>query len=285
MSNLLVHLHLFYTNQADYFIEKLSHVNSCRWDLIITLSKNDPETEAKISMAYPNAIFMITENRGYDIWPFLHVINTINIRNYDFVLKLHSKNSNPKSDGINGISYKNYELRDALVDSYLKDDKQFLHVLRYMEEHPQTGMYCNQAFYKQVSEGLPEDLDLLKNEMVALGLSVNDWHFCAGSMFFARTGPYEFLKKKNIGPNKFPDGGKSHTIGTMAHVYERIISFVVTALGLSIDRFSTSFLQKLYLDIVIGFIQPIAERIFAIKRIGNNRVKTLVLFGIKIPLE
>lgn len=286
MSRILVHLHLYYLDQCDYFIYKLRCINSCEWDLFVTFNTHDNITENKILKNYPFAKLILVENRGYDIWPFLQVIQTVNIEDYDFVLKLHTKNSNPKGDKINGISYKNYELRNALVDSYLKDKQHFANLLKKMESSSKIGLICNKAFYKNISDGLPEDLSMLRTELERIGIYTENLHFCAGSMLFARMNPYEIFRKTELfNHSTFEETGKSHSIGTMAHVYERIISIVVSANGLKIDTFYDNLFQKFYLDIVVGILQPIFENIFALKRIGEKRIKTLILFGISIPLE
>lgn len=285
MRKLLVHLHLYYTDQCDYFVEKLRNIAGCEWDLHVTMVKHEPATEKKITSEFPSATIYIVENRGYDIRPFIQTIKAVDLDKYDFILKLHSKNYNTSKDKINGISYKGYALRDALVDSYLKSPSHFAKLLDYMESHTKAGMMCNNAFYKNVSDGLPEDMGLLKKELARIGIDCNDLHFCAGSMFLARACPYKILQGASIGDELFGIDAKSHSIGSMAHVYERILSIIVSAESYKIKVFDTSIAKKLYLDIVVRTLQPIFENIFSIRRIGEQRVKYLVLLGIRIPLE
>ena len=196
MRKLLVHLHLYYTDQCDYFVEKLRNIAGCEWDLHVTMVKHEPATEKKITSEFPSATIYIVENRGYDIRPFIQTIKAVDLDKYDFILKLHSKNYNTSKDKINGISYKGYALRDALVDSYLKSPSHFAKLLAYMESHTKAGMMCNNAFYKNVSDGLPEDMGLLKKELARIGIDCNDLHFCAGSMFLARACPSSYTLSK-----------------------------------------------------------------------------------------
>ena len=41
MSRLLVHLHVYYPEQLPWFVEKLSHINGCEWDLYVTCSREE----------------------------------------------------------------------------------------------------------------------------------------------------------------------------------------------------------------------------------------------------
>ena len=68
---LLVHFHVYYHDQVDYFIEKMSNINGCDWDLYVTMSEMNPETVGKLRQFKPSAVFIKIENLGYDVWPFI----------------------------------------------------------------------------------------------------------------------------------------------------------------------------------------------------------------------
>ena len=46
--HVLVHLHLFYYEQTDYFIKKLANINNCNWDLFVTYVEEDKKSIDKI---------------------------------------------------------------------------------------------------------------------------------------------------------------------------------------------------------------------------------------------
>lgn len=48
MNRLFVHFHVYYHEQIDYFINKLSNINLCRWDLYVTVCEDNKETNNKI---------------------------------------------------------------------------------------------------------------------------------------------------------------------------------------------------------------------------------------------
>ena len=89
---LLVHLHLFYKEQLDFMINKLKNISNCKWDLYVTMPVENNEIEEKLKKFKPNTKIIIVDNIGYDIWPFIQVVQSINLDNYDYILKIHTKN-------------------------------------------------------------------------------------------------------------------------------------------------------------------------------------------------
>ena len=92
MSRLIVHFHIYYHDQVDYFINKMKNINGCDWDLLVTYSTASSKTEAMIKEFKPDAQFLKVENAGYDVWPFIKVLKVLDFTKYDYILKLHTKN-------------------------------------------------------------------------------------------------------------------------------------------------------------------------------------------------
>ena len=61
---LLVHLHLYYHEQWGYFAKKLKYLNLCKWDLVVTLTRQDPALCAAIRAFKPGAKIIPVSNRG-----------------------------------------------------------------------------------------------------------------------------------------------------------------------------------------------------------------------------
>lgn len=285
MKRLLVHLHLYYAAQCDYFVEKLQNISGCEWKLFVTMPVYYKKEAEILKNAHEQTEIIITENYGADIWPFIKLIHKTDLNEYDYILKLHTKSYNPNGSRVNGIWYKGYEWRNAMVESYLKDDSTFLHAIRMLEESPKNGMVCNPLFYKVISEGTPEDTILLQKELKRLNLHVSNRHYCIGSIFLARSNAYKLLQTPLINVNLFKDKFISHKHGSKAHVYERIISLVIYASGMKIVCLKGHPLKTLYIKLIIEKIQPFMEKIFSIKRYGAECRKIMTIFGIKIPLE
>jgi len=275
---LLVHLHIYYNDQVDYFVDRLRHITDCEWDLVVTQHSKNEETEAKLKALKTNTTFLPVENVGYDIWPFIHVIRSIDITKYDLVMKLHTKNTDVSATNrINGNRLKGNQWRNLLVEPLLATPAQFRSVLQRFSFHPKTGIVFERALLKKPSKGLPEDLSMLDNELARLGVTTKSRKFCAGSMFIARAVAFRKLREHDISETMF-SSGKSHFIGTYAHVYERILCILVADCGLECE---TLFTKKFYSikAIVNNILTPALSFIFSIDRVGEQRRKRIQILG------
>lgn len=285
MKKVLVHLHIYYRDQTDYFIGKLSNICGCEWDLYVTMTELNSETESKLLSFKPDAHIMKVENRGYDVWPFIRVLKSVDLDKYDYILKLHTKNISDASSRINGLSLDNYKWRDELVDPLLKSKKIFLKLLDNFDRYPEVGLMCSHLLYKHISNGLKEDMSKLDNELKRLGLNVKDKKFCAGTMFIARSAPYKLFQNDGlIDIGLFSDIPHSHSIGSMAHVYERILTMVVNAAGYKAKPIIINWVKSIYI-IVAYSVQPVFQKIFSIRRQGEDRIKILTLFGFRFKIK
>ena len=284
MKRLLVVFHLYFPAQLEYFISKLSNINSVEWDLLVTGSALGSDVRRRLEQFKPGCRFLEVDNVGYDVWPFIKAVkSTPDFSSYDYVLKLHTKNANLKPVPINGLRLSKYQWRSLLVNAILKSPEQFRKCLRHLE-CPKVGMVCSRELLKRTSCGLAEDLAMLNEELARLGLKSERKAFCAGTMFISRTEPFLFLQEADISSEMFKGVAVSHSIGTMAHAYERIFGIAVPASGYSIKGVFSN-LPVCAMAVSSKCITPLLEWVFAIKRFGADRRKKMVIFGIKIPLE
>lgn len=277
MSKVLVVLHVFYHDQVDYFIDKMSNINGCEWDLLISYSSYNEETEKKIRDFKSDAIFMEVENVGYDVWPFVKVIKQIDEDAYDYILKLHTKNFGKITNKINGMYLSEYRWRNLLVDSMLKSKLQFRKCLNYFSD-PKVGLVCSYELYKGLSSSLLEDTIMLEKEAKRIGLKYDKGYFCSGTMFMARTKCLGKIKRSKLTPDMWSKHSRTHSAGTLAHVYERILCLMITAEGYKIERVVTHPFTSAF----VFFQKHISKRlqfIFALNRKGPDRAKYLTLFG------
>ena len=73
----LVVVHVYYTNQLDLISKCLENIPS-DYDLYITSDeKNQNLIAEKISNVKPDFHFVSVPNIGYDVWPFVKVINDL----------------------------------------------------------------------------------------------------------------------------------------------------------------------------------------------------------------
>ena len=91
MPKIAVHLHLYYLEQLDDILQRLSYLDGCKYDLFVTMSELNPQAYEKILKFNPQATIWQTPNFGYDIGPFIDFLHKIKFDNYDYILKIHTK--------------------------------------------------------------------------------------------------------------------------------------------------------------------------------------------------
>lgn len=282
---LLVHLHIYYHNQIDYFLSKLANITCCDWDLTVTVVEHNEETEQKLCQFKQNVKIILVENYGYDVWPFIHVIQHTNLDEYDYVLKLHTKSATPKRK-LNQITMRGYRWRNELVNALVGSKKHFRELLEQWEEDDTIGLICS-----ALSAVIIDDDPLfvpLNNELQRLRLEPTDHRFCAGTMFMVRAKIVKALQTHSITSDIFCDFiPKSHIDGSMAHIYERVLSLLPSALGYKfMPTYPNLFTRiRVCLTIVWIYIQRLIKWIFSISRDKATKKKYLQILGIKYPFN
>ncbi len=180
-----VHLHLYYIDLLDEFIENLKNI-PIPFDLYITLVERPASDIKKIFQTFPNAKIFTLPNQRNDIGAFVEVINNINLNAYDALIKIHSKKSLHT-----GAEQK--EWRQRLVKSLIGSPKQNAAVL-YEFCNKKTGMvggYEDLCFFE--CEDKKAFVDLCKK------LEINaDNIFFKGTMFAIRPKILSRLIEKRI---------------------------------------------------------------------------------------
>ncbi len=276
LKKVLVHLHLFYYNQTDYFIKKLKNITNCNWDLFVTFVEEDKNSINKIKKFKPDTIFKKVENYGYDIYPFIQIIRSVNLDNYDYILKLHTKNYQEKL-WLNGFKKSGYWWRNELVDSLIKNKIRFIKNLNYLNKHPKTGFICSKIMLWELGTKFAEDTYLLEDELKLLDFKTKYKKYCAGTMFIARSDIYKFLQSNKIDSNKFSQSLKTKSTGTIAHAYERIFTIATNEYGYSVHTI------KNYKAYFIKYIKTFLKYLFSIQHSDKkDKNKQIIILGLEI---
>lgn len=285
--HVLVVLHVFYKDQIPWFLSKLAHINHCRWDLAVTGPDLQEEHKQQILAFKPDTRFVATDNVGYDVWPFIQVIQQTDLSPYDFIVKLHTKGMVEGYD----FRYNHYHItamhwRDALVDALLESNCRWRRVLHIFKKEPDAGVVCSRKLII-TSDTMPEDNEMLDAEMERLGIQVEDRHFCAGTMFAIRPELLQPILRRGLRKEEFISAVKSHSGGTLAHVYERIFCLIAPANGYKI-RPTGAWLSYHWLNIYYQYIAPVLLWLFEINRDvvegSYDGPKYIRLFGFKFYL-
>ena len=236
---ILVHLHLFYHNQIDYVISKLRNITNCKWDLYVTFCDENEKSFLKLKRFKPDVIFFKVKNLGYDVYPFIQVLRKVNLCDYDYVLKLHTK-SPQKIFGF----FKSYRWRNNMFDGLLESKKQFLKALNVIE-NPKNGLLASHYRMLRFTGLVAEEGYMLNEMMKRLGLHYRGNIYVSGTMFLARAALYKDLANSDINDDDFAKISHTGSNSTNAHVLERVLSLIVYDKGYDCVRINS---LKLFLD-------------------------------------
>lgn len=233
----LVHLHLYYHNQIDYFIEKLSNISDCDWDLFVTICEEDEISRQKILALKPDAKIIEVNNIGYDIWPFLQILKLVDLDQYDYVLKLHTKNYRKKVWWPKDYKYKSnkkgFYWRNTIVEPLVGSKKIFKENLKILSNN--IGMIVDRSYMISLKQNSSsKDLESYENLVKKLNITNKYTHFFAGTMFIIKSSILKRLLNLSIDESYFDVISQQGITSSYAHALERVFATLVKDSGYEI---------------------------------------------------
>lgn len=241
MSKILVIIHIYYSNQVDLILNSLNNI-SLPYDLYCSIG-NKPEYQKiknKILALNQDAHIVDVSNVGYDIWPFVHIINTIDLSQYEYMVKLHTKRDMDRALPINlgnGFYIETGSWwRDNLL-AFISTKDNFNKCIEALK-NPKIGM-CTRFNLIHNAPNHCGVLNYARSQYPQYILDLDNYSFVAGTMFVAKVAPFQILKDMNISENLFDKASEKHET-QFAHVIERIIGAIIYKSGMIItDPFTT----------------------------------------------
>ena len=231
----LVHLHVFYREQIPFMLDALENVSGVDLDLYVTQVQRDRPSESQILARFPDAKILTIDNAGYDVYPFLVVLGQNRLSRYDFVLKLHTKNSRkPGQELVYGVSVPGDAWRNRLVEALLKSEEVFSSNIAYLQENEHVGCVAAKEFIFSTQENSEERNYSLPYWRGRLGIPFSH-EFVGGSMFLAKAFPFERLLDSKFTVDDFRSNEfKTKDYKNLAHIFERLLGLVVGSEGMRI---------------------------------------------------
>lgn len=281
MKHILVHVHIFYTNQIDYIINHLKNI-TLPYDLYITLTEHNKALEDKIKRFRQDSHIEIVENRGYDVWPFIKVLQKINLDEYSYIIKLHTKRKFPFSPSSIGNGYRIYldTWRKSLY-AFLASKKAFNKCIDSFNKYPKLGMITSKNMIHTMKDSVAV-VKYAKKYFPEYVFGLEDFSFVAGTMFICRASIMAPLQKMKLTANLFDIPDKNHST-QLAHVLERSFGEVVYFSGYYIDdTFSNKFTKINFVltPYLIHCLVKIKRFFYRIEK--RKYIKTIKVF--KIPV-
>lgn len=236
-----IHLHLHYVNMWPKIREYLQHMGSHPYHLYVTLTQENALLFENIKRFHPQSTIWCTENRGYDIGPFVDFLHKVDLSQYDLVLKIHTKSKSfLRKTCINGRYITKKRWGQLLFDALLGTDNVWQHNLAVFTQQPQLGMLAS----RYLITGEPGCSEHLRDEIMQImhkmGYQIpKQITFVAGTMFLVRA---ELLQeiKKHFTINDFSITDTSIQDGTRAHAFERVFGCLVIAQGYEVKGFDNN---------------------------------------------
>ncbi|SKA62346.1 Rhamnan synthesis protein F [Succinivibrio dextrinosolvens DSM 3072] len=244
----LVVVHIFYPilwRQIKHCISNLDKLY-IDYDLVVSIPQELNSFSKNIYTFNNRAVVIVSENVGYDIWPFIKVLNNVELDNYDYIIKLHTKRG--KGFEVSSIRNKYYFMGSSwrnLLISFISNKCNLKKTFLAFENDPLLGMVnngklidvneisCKDEHFSFCAKKAIECVNrLIKYDSEFV-------EFVAGSMFICRAKLFKPLQSFNFQLKDFSSANRDE-IDDLAHVLERVFGGIISAQGYKIsDPYST----------------------------------------------
>lgn len=227
VDKILVHLHLFYHDQLDWFLKKLRNI-TCDYDLYVTVVEQNESSTQKLKAFKPDVHIIKVPNRGYDIYPFWLVLQKVDLDKYGLVLKVHTKNERKDVYVNSGYSFSGWQWRDALVNSLLQDKKQFVKNVSLFQDDT-IGMIGHSDLIRDPAKVADPTFEKILKPILEkhIGQTLVHAPFICGTMFMVRSFILDEFKRIEFKLNDFGKDCATGMVADLAHGLERYFGILV----------------------------------------------------------
>ena len=284
MKPILVVVHIYYSNLWSELKKSIQSIQAYPFELYVTMTEKKLDIEEDIHQTFPKAKIEIVDNRGYDVGPFVHVLNKLNLDNYSYIVKLQTKRDLPRCN----TGFRNMHSsiwRENLLIPY-RQETTFKKYIDYFDKCPQVGMQANYQVIVHKDTYDKKAKELLDNFLKEHHLPKMKHAFVAGTMFIARAHLFKPLQELKIDLDDFPEQtthAEKHT-SQLAHALERFLGYMVYYQGLIISdgAVSTRKQQMYHKNIYLKSLLTPVVHFFWQKKVTRSGKLLIKIF--KIPV-
>ena len=281
MKPILVHCHIFYPELWEELKSCIKNIAPNPFDLFVTMVEEHNDISKDIQNNFPKAHIDIVKNVGYDIFPFVSVLNKINLEDYSYVVKLHTKRPTQKPPYFRNL--KNTEWIKALL-SFISSKEDFNQSLVALEENSKIGMINSYKVIIKTDIYDKKAQEYLQGFIKQHKFPRLKYRFVGGTMFIARAEVFTELKNLHLTDADFPAPNANHSM-QLAHVIERFLGYSVYLHNMVLtDINATEMFMRKYLfcqDFDYDLIYRI-KRFFYQKKITKTGRLSIKVFRIPI---
>ena len=229
MKKILIHAHVFYSDMWEQVASCISNIHEDS-DIYVTLVGQNEELREKILAHFPDAHIVIVDNVGFDVAPFARILDAVDLEDYSYIVKVHTKRDVKADERILGVELGGSRWREKLL-SFISSREAFVEALTLMEKKSDVGMVADDdvvfGSYLTDHKTYYDISEFLKKQ----GWKPCRYAYVAGTMFIARASCFRAFK----GLLQSMDFGTSaNRSPQLAHVLERLFGYTVYASGMRI---------------------------------------------------
>ncbi|MEI2794921.1 glycoside hydrolase family 99-like domain-containing protein [Pseudoxanthomonas sp. F11] len=216
-------IHAWYLEDVPELLGALSST-ALSWHVVLTTSPEKREALAELVQGSELNIEIFTiENRGRDLLPFLKAADRLLDFGVDVVLKLHTKRSEHRDDGV--------QWRRELLKRLLTQDRASKTLDAFMRDET-MGLVAPEGHLLPIEAHIGANKEGMEYLARRAGLPAHDAHdfFPAGSMFWVRLAALRPLLDAGLLASEF-EAESGQIDGTLAHTVERSLGLCVREAG------------------------------------------------------
>lgn len=279
MKPILVHLHIYYKELYPELKEYLKNIKGYDFRLVVTMVEDLTEVIDDVKKSFDNVQVKVLDNLGYDIGPFVEVINSVNLDDYSYVVKLHTKRD-VKTD-LNNEWFSGTGWRNTML-SFIKSQDRFDKVIARLESDNTIGMHG------AIPAIFSKDDDLAtktREDVIALAQKNNlkaiDYEFVAGSVFVVRASVLKMIQALKLSQKGFEIPDETHVKSQFAHIIERYLGFITYTQGMTVEDCELSSTQKKFFYLKKSWLKFFNKYIYSVRVTKKRKLLVKIL---RIPV-
>ena len=200
------------------------NINPHPFQLYVTMVEKHQNIIKDIEKTFKDVHIDVVKNQGYDLGPFIYIINKLNLDDYSYIVQLHTKRElaigNTGFRGLDGFKW-----RTALL-SFIKTPEIFNRYLEAFDKNPLIGMQADHSvivhhdFYDEKAQ------KHMRRYLKDKQYPKHKYAFVAGTMFIAKAPIFKDIQNLHLTLADFPDPKGEHKF-QLAHIMERLFGYIV----------------------------------------------------------
>ncbi len=232
---ILVIMHIYYEDMCEVLLSKLRNIKDYDFDLVATCHYFSPKLKNQIRAFKQDTTFFEVENVGYDLWPFFKALQSVNLDDYKYLIKIHTKRNITGDTAIidNRFFFRGSKWREYLL-SFMASKKAFESCMKAFEADDRLGMISNYRLFDTTSidshdphQKLCFDRARMLIEKCGLTPEPSDKiTYIAGTMFMVKAELFKPLLKLKLIASDFSKADRTNE-NDFAHALERVLGWCV----------------------------------------------------------